>query len=282
MGNCQKEWSKSGQQLVLDPEMFVIEHLIPSPKYLSVAKLSQLLLGQLKPEFIHLDVTLSPPVTEELVLTVSKGHKVEFKGLVKNKLKVRLKVILRKGDFAILHFTELTCTTGELVLQLAKRLKVQAADLNAIYQRVRLEPTDRLDSCTNSHSLKLTIVEAGLEVSLAKTTSLQAWKLTAAGLNYEATCSNPYCFAYEQMVMVPKGFGSFQLKEDELIGDNCPCCKGTVKLVAYGVLNCNYTFSRNQPEDNTNKGMLYERLQAFHQMIGSPSISVSKLGAPSV
>mmetsp|Transcript_1878 Transcript_1878/g.4047 ORF Transcript_1878/g.4047 Transcript_1878/m.4047 type:complete len:284 (+) Transcript_1878:9738-10589(+) len=281
MGNCQKcRWLLNGKPVTLDPEMFTEEYPTLSHEHLSVAKLKHFLMSKLKPEFMHLHPSLSPPVTQSLINGVSKGHSVSFKAVVKNKLKLRVKVILNEGKLAILHFVEKTCTAGELALQLSKRLKVPDSSLNIIYGRVKLSRADNLENYTATHSLKLSVVVAESEIDLASSLFDQPWKLYGVGLNYEAECSNPYCYAYQQIVIIHKGYGSFQLKEDELMGDHCPCCRTPVKLVAYGVLSCHYTFKARQDWDNTSSGMQYERLQTFKQILGTPSITTFKLQMP--
>lgn len=277
MGNCQKcKWPVGGRGVSLDPEMFSVKHPSLTHEHLSVTKLSHYLISLLKPEFNSLRVKLFPNITEALINGIAKGHKVEFKAVVKDKLKLRLKVILREGKLAVLHFAELTCTAGDLTQQLSKKLKQQASHLNVIYKRVKLSDSDSLLNYTDNRSLKLSVVAAESELDLASSSFDQPWKLYGVGLNYEAECKNPYCYAYQQIVIIHKGYGQFQLKEDELMGDACPSCRMPVKLVAYGVLSCQYTFNSRLNWDNANQHMNYERLQAFDKVLGSPCITVVK------
>jgi hypothetical protein len=267
-----------GSQITLDPEMFLEESPSISHHHLSVSKLKHLLKSLVKPEFRHLRISLVPPVTESLLSALTKGHKVQFKGVVKHKLKLRIKVALKEGKLAVLHFADQSCTVGDIMSHLSSKLKIPVSHLNVIFGRVKLSPEDFLESFTVTRSLKLTVVAAKSEVDLASSSFDQAWQLYGVGLNYEAECSNHYCYAYRQVVVIHKGYGQFQLKEDELMGESCPICRKAAVLRAYGVLSCHYTFRVSSAYDNTTANdMTYERLQKFNQILGSPTISVFRI-----
>jgi hypothetical protein len=248
---------------------------------LSVSKLKHYLKSLLKPEFKHLQITLVPPVTEQLVNSIAKGHKVQFRASVPDKLKLRLKVAVREGNLNILHFSDKSWTVSDLTAFLAAKLKVPASHLFVIFRRVKLSPGDRLENYTDNHSLKLTVVVAQSDLDFAYVAIDMPWLLYGVGLNYEAECLNSYCMAYRQVVVVHKGYGTFQLKEDQLMGEDCPICKERGVMRAYGVLSCHYTFRANSDWDNTTgKHMEYERLQTFQQIQGSPVIRVFKRHMP--
>jgi hypothetical protein len=98
------------------------------------------------------------------------------------------------------------------------------------------------------------------------------------GLNYEAKCKNPSCCAYRESIIIHKGYGRFQLKETT--EERCLVCAKLVTLKAYGVVSCHYSFKRSADWDDTKKGLDYERLQTFKQILGTPAISVFKLNMP--
>jgi hypothetical protein len=279
MGNCQRcKLLLIGSQITLDPEMFLEESPSLTHHHLSVSKLKQLLKSLVRPEFRDLRISLVPPVTESLVNALTKGHKVQFKAVVKHKLKLRIKVALKEGKLAVLHFAEQNCTVNDITSHLSSRLKIPASHFNVIFGRVKLSPDDLLESYTVARSLKLTVVAAESEVDLASSSFDQAWQLYGVGLNYEAECTNQYCHAYQQVVVIHKGYGQFQLKEDELMGESCPICRKPAVLRAYGVLSCHYTFRASSVWDNTTgSDMTFERLQNFNQILGSPTISVFRI-----
>jgi hypothetical protein len=256
-----------GKLITLDPELFTEPRARVSCHLLSTSKLSHYLKSLVKPE-----------VTDTLVNAITKGHKVRFGGLVKDKLKLRLKVIHPKTQLDMIKFVDPKCKVEDLTLQLAQTLKTTQANVSVVFRQVKLSWEDCLADYTASRSLALTIVIGQVRADVAPLASDQPWRMYGVGLNYEAECMSPWCSAYRQSVIIHKGYGCFQLKE--ATEERCLVCAKLVILKAYGVLSCHYTFKRSVDWDNTKKGLDYERLQTFKQMLEAPAITVFKLNMP--
>jgi len=75
----------------------------------------------------------------------------------------------------------------------------------------------------------------------AWSTDAPDWRICQPGLSIEGKCSNAYCQANGQMVIMNFGFGVLDAKDRERT--RCPMCKGKVEPVTCGFNNCNWRWA---------------------------------------
>jgi len=68
------------------------------------------------------------------------------------------------------------------------------------------------------------------------------WRMAKRGLCLEGVCENENCEAFEKMVVMNKGIGTYDIVQDQY-KNKCPMCKTYVKVEKCGFNNCIYGYS---------------------------------------
>lgn len=77
--------------------------------------------------------------------------------------------------------------------------------------------------------------------------NLSAWRLLKSGMNLEGICQNSSCPAYSQRVVVPLGFGTFNIAEELLSHHECPICIEVISQFSnLGFYNCSAKFENRK------------------------------------
>mmetsp|Transcript_29045 Transcript_29045/g.51969 ORF Transcript_29045/g.51969 Transcript_29045/m.51969 type:complete len:294 (-) Transcript_29045:1717-2598(-) len=77
--------------------------------------------------------------------------------------------------------------------------------------------------------------------------NLSAWRLLKSGMNLEGICQNSSCPAYSQRVVVPLGFGTFNIAEEMISHHECPICNEVVSSFSnLGFYNCSAKFDSSK------------------------------------
>ena len=75
------------------------------------------------------------------------------------------------------------------------------------------------------------------------------------GLNYEATCTNPQCQAHRQLVIIQRGYGSFDIADDPFDNRECPMCKHECEEEpqVFWLSNCVWTWTGRKSGNGSKK-----------------------------
>ncbi|CAF1079137.1 unnamed protein product [Adineta steineri] len=69
------------------------------------------------------------------------------------------------------------------------------------------------------------------------------WRIVRKGFNVEGLCKNIHCPAYNQMVIVNKGFGEYDFARVILEQHNlCPVCNEEIHPTKYGLNQCQWWY----------------------------------------
>jgi hypothetical protein len=72
---------------------------------------------------------------------------------------------------------------------------------------------------------------------------INAWRILKSGMNLEGQCKNSACPAYSQRVVIPLGFGTFNIAEEMLSNYECPICNEVIgQFSNLGFFNCSANF----------------------------------------
>ena len=76
------------------------------------------------------------------------------------------------------------------------------------------------------------------------------WRIATFGLCLEGKCDNKSCEAYKQQVIVPIGFGKFDLLKDPFDKSKCPICREYVDPITCAFSDCRWRWhgmKQNKP-----------------------------------
>jgi len=84
------------------------------------------------------------------------------------------------------------------------------------------------------------------------------WRTHCAGLNYEATCTNPRCKAHGKGVIIQRGYGKFDIAEDPLDHRQCPECKQDCdkEATVFWLNNCEFSWSGRKGDGKRVEGSM--------------------------
>jgi hypothetical protein len=78
---------------------------------------------------------------------------------------------------------------------------------------------------------------------------INAWRILRSGMNLEGQCKNSACPAYSQRVVIPLGFGTFNIAEEMLSNYECPICNEVIgQFSNLGFFNCSANFDSQQDQ----------------------------------
>ena len=100
----------------------------------------------------------------------------------------------------------------------------------------------RLSGGGNPNAKSFADLSGGKTERLKWSTSAPKWRYTDKGLCIEGSCFNANCQAYNKMVIIQMGIGSFDLVMDEH-QCKCPLCKEYVKPITAAFNNCQYRWT---------------------------------------
>ena len=107
----------------------------------------------------------------------------------------------------------------------------------------------RLSGGGNPNAKSFVDLSGGKTERLKWSTSAPKWRYTDKGLCIEGSCFNANCQAYNKMVIIQMGIGSFDLVMDEH-QCKCPLCKEYVKPITAAFNNCQYRWTGIKSSEN--------------------------------
>lgn len=98
------------------------------------------------------------------------------------------------------------------------------------------------------------------------------WKVKKSGLNLLAICLNPQCQCYKQNLILPKGFGTFNILEEQNEAYFCPYCSSQMQIKSSTLFaNCRVTY------ENPTQNQFYKKIGCYAEELKVPcTIEVSR------
>ena len=121
----------------------------------------------------------------------------------------------------------------------------------------------RLSGGGNPNAKSFVDLSGGKTERLKWSTSAPKWRYTDKGLCIEGSCFNANCQAYNKMVIIQMGIGSFDLVMDEH-QCKCPLCKEYVKPITAAFNNCQYRWTGIKSDEKPGDPPITCKEEDFH------------------
>ncbi|CAF4913517.1 unnamed protein product [Rotaria socialis] len=114
-----------------------------------------------------------------------------------------------------------------------------------------------LGDASDTDSLEVKFVDVSESEGLKRvewSTTGKKWRQVQHGMCLEGKCIKSKCEAHDQMVIIPIGYGTFDVLRDSDTNSKCPMCKEYVEPIICSFNNCwwKYKGKRKEKDDDRN------------------------------
>lgn len=231
-------------KLTLEAGLFEMTSPVLPLNVLHIQAFELFLKQNLKPEFQHLPMTFTPAITTFLLKRIAVGEYVKITGCVPDTWKLKIALLTDRGTMSTIIFVGKGITVAAVEKHITDCLKLSKEQVVLCYRNLRLNSEDFLmEYCCPPYSKLVAVCNSNLRsVRLSQYSYISPWKILVPGLNFEAICVNSHCCAYEQIVYIQRGRGTFHLEDEQYQAYSCPVCCEDVRITSFGVAWSRYTY----------------------------------------
>jgi hypothetical protein len=210
---------------------------------LHIQAFKRFLKQNLKAEFQHLPMTFTPAITTSLLERIAIGEYVKITGCVSDTWKIKIALLTDQRTISTIIFVGKGITVAAIEKHITDCLKLSKEQVVLCYRNLRLNREDFLmEYCCPPYSKLVAVCNTNFRsVRLSQYSYISPWRILVPGLNFEALCVNSHCCAYEQVVYIQRGRGTFHLEDEQYQTYSCPVCCEDVRITSFGVAWSRFT-----------------------------------------